>query len=158
MSDARRLPEQHSAHALRGAILALFFFSAAVLLAELFLLEHTETTAQLVPIIATAVSVPVLLAAWLRPGRATLFLARLVMLALLVVGMVGTYLHYQANVEFELEMHPDRSGWLLFWDALHGAMPALAPGLMAQLGLLGLAFTFMHPALRPGQTQTEEYE
>ena len=158
MNGTSRPLEHPSARALRAAILALFFFSAAVLLAELFLLEHTETTAQLVPIIATAASVPVLIGAWLRPGRGTLLLTRVFMLALVVVGLVGTYLHYQANVEFELEMHPDRGGWLLFWDALHGAMPALAPGLMAQLGLLGLAFTFMHPALRPDQPSTEEQE
>jgi hypothetical protein len=32
-----------------------------------------------------------------------------------------------------------------------GATPLLAPGIMLQLGLVGLLFTFRHPALaRPG--------
>ena len=40
----------------------------------------------------------------------------------------------------------------LFWKAMAAKTPpALAPGAMTQLGLLGLAYAFRHPALgRPG--------
>ena len=37
---------------------------------------------------------------------------------------------------------------------LRGATPALAPGAMVQLGLLGLAFTFRHPVLETLTTET----
>jgi hypothetical protein len=39
-------------------------------------------------------------------------------------------------------------GLELFWEAMKGATPSLAPGVMAQLGLLGLACTYRHPLLR----------
>jgi hypothetical protein len=35
----------------------------------------------------------------------------------------------------------------LLWKVMSGAAPALAPGAMVQLGLLGLIYTFRHPAL-----------
>jgi hypothetical protein len=67
----------------------------------------------------------------------------------MVAGLVGLLLHYKGNVEFELEMYPDLSGWKLFKDSMMGATPALAPGAMLQIGLVGLAWTFRHPALKP---------
>ena len=63
-------------------------------------------------------------------------------------GLVGLLLHYKGNVEFELEMYPDLSGWKLFKDSMMGATPALAPGAMLQIGLVGLAWTFRHPAFK----------
>jgi len=57
-------------------------------------------------------------------------------------------LHYRGNVEFERERDPSLSGLALVWEALRGATPSLAPGAMAQLGLLGLAITWRHPAAR----------
>jgi hypothetical protein len=39
-------------------------------------------------------------------------------------------------------------GLKLFKAAITGATPALAPGSLIQMGLLGLAYTFRHPALR----------
>jgi hypothetical protein len=50
-------------------------------------------------------------------------------------------------------MSPDVTGWPLFWEAIRGATPALAPGAMVQLGLIGLAFTIRHPALRGPLTE-----
>jgi len=67
----------------------------------------------------------------------------------LVAGLTGVFLHYQANVEFQVETNPSLSGWALFVKAIQAKVPpALAPGLMAQLGLLGLAYSYRHPSLR----------
>jgi hypothetical protein len=61
------------------------------------------------------------------------------------------YLHFQVNMEFQIEMDPALSGWPLFQKAiLAKTPPALAPGSMIQLGLIGLAYTFRHPALGSG--------
>jgi hypothetical protein len=46
-------------------------------------------------------------------------------------------------------MYPDLAGWKLFKDSMMGATPALAPGAMLQIGLVGLAWTFRHPAFKP---------
>jgi hypothetical protein len=67
------------------------------------------------------------------------------MVLCLFAGLVGLGLHYQGNVEFELEMYPSMGGVDLVWEALTGATPALAPGTMVGLGLLGLAYTHRHP-------------
>ena len=66
---------------------------------------------------------------------------------MVVSGLIGLWQHYQGNVEFEREMYPDLGGLELVVKALHGAFPALAPGTMIQLGLLGMAYTFRHPGL-----------
>jgi hypothetical protein len=50
-------------------------------------------------------------------------------------------------VVFELEMNPSAGGTQLVWESLSGAMPALAPGTLFQLGLVGLLYTYPHPAL-----------
>jgi hypothetical protein len=64
-----------------------------------------------------------------------------------VAGAVGVWLHYRGNVEWELERDASLGGVRLFWEAIRGATPALAPGALSQLGLLGLAYAHRHPAL-----------
>ncbi len=63
-------------------------------------------------------------------------------------GIIGITLHYQANAEFQREIDPALGGLALFWKVVEAtAPPALAPGVMVQLGLLGLVYTYKHPAL-----------
>jgi hypothetical protein len=69
------------------------------------------------------------------------------MILQVVTGLAGLALHYKGNVEFELERDESLRGLKLFWEAIRGATPTLAPGALAQLGLVGLAFTYRHPAL-----------
>ncbi|MGH7720499.1 MAG: hypothetical protein ACREON_16835 [Gemmatimonadaceae bacterium] len=114
---------------------------------ELLLLEHTEDYWQLVPLVLIGGALLVL--AWHavdRRARSTRAI-RAMMLLFVVSGIVGLVLHYQGNVEFEREMYPGLGGTSLFRQAMSGATPALAPGMMIQLALLGLAYTFRHPAL-----------
>jgi hypothetical protein len=65
-----------------------------------------------------------------------------------VSGLVGLWLHYKGNVEFEREMYPALAGLQLFKQAMTGATPSLAPGTMVQFGMLGLLYAFRHPALQ----------
>lgn len=135
---------------LRLLLLGLLGFSIMGTVVELVLLEHLEDLSQQLPFYSMAAGVlagGVMLA---RPSRATVNVFRLLMLGFMVIGVVGVWLHYRGNVEFELEMYPAMQGWELFWKAMEGATPTLAPGLMVQLGLLGLVSTHAHPALRRG--------
>jgi hypothetical protein len=59
--------------------------------------------------------------------------------------MIGMGLHQSANAEFEQEMDPSLTGMKLFRESLSGATPALAPGTMIQLGLIGLVYAYRHP-------------
>jgi hypothetical protein len=131
----------------RKVLFAIFLFGAIGTLAELLLLEHTEDPWQWVPIVLLGVSV--LVAVWhvLTPGRVSLRAFQLLMIVCMASGAAGVLLHYKGNVEFELEMHPAMGGLALFREAMMGATPALAPGTMVQLGLIGLAYAFRHPLL-----------
>jgi hypothetical protein len=51
------------------------------------------------------------------------------------------WLHYSGNVEFEKETDSALGGWKLFWSAMTGATPAMAPGTMTLLALIGFCLT-----------------
>jgi cation transport ATPase len=146
--------ESDLAATLRRALLALVFLGAGGLIVELLLLEHFDSVWQWVPLVLlAAVLVAATAIAW-RPSRRTVRFFQAVMLLCVAAGLVGVYLHYRGNVEFELEREPLRRGLSLFWEAIRGATPSLAPGALSQLGLLGLAYTFRHPALRSSTVGT----
>lgn len=132
---------------LRQLLLAVIVIGIAGLEVELALLRHTESTQQWIPHVALLIGLLSTVAVHVRPGPATLRSFQMVMFIFLVVGAVGVYLHVQGNVEFALERDPSLTGAGLIWKALRGATPALAPGALAQLGLLGLLYSYRHPAL-----------
>ena len=90
----------------RGMLLAIFLLGALGTAVELILLGHYEEIFQLIPLGLLTVSLTVL-AAWFIVGRRGLFrVFRIAMISCLLAGGMGIYLHYQSNVEFELEMNP----------------------------------------------------
>ncbi|MGQ0647854.1 MAG: hypothetical protein ACT4P7_09800 [Gemmatimonadaceae bacterium] len=137
--------------ALRRGLMAVFLFGVLGMTVELFLLEHTEDWKQWTPIVLLVSAV--FLAIWTlaRPTLISLRVFSLTMAAFVLAGALGTWYHYRGNVEFELERTPELGGVGLFAAAMGGATPALAPGTMIQLGLIGLLFTFRHPARLAGR-------
>jgi hypothetical protein len=154
-------PEQvgeKTAGRLRGLLLAVFLLGAVGTAAELLLLGHYEEIWQLVPLLLITVSLTVV-GMWLMShGRSILRVFQLSMLLCLAAGALGVFLHYRSNVEFELEMNPRAAGAELIWESLTGAMPALAPGTMFHLGLVGLLYTYRHPALRSLKQRSSSLE
>lgn len=140
--------EPGDAGPLRRLLPWLVLLGIAGLLAELVLLEHTESAWQWVPLAALGLGFAGALAVALRPSPRTLRPFQAVMALFVAAGALGVYLHFRGNVEWELESDASLRGTRLYWAALHGATPALAPGALAQLGLLGLALAYRHPALR----------
>ena len=134
--------------AVRKLVLAVFLVGSAGMALELFFLEHTESLWQWLPLIVLGAGILSGLVAAISPRRSTIGPFRMLMVAFLIVGLLGVLLHYQGNVEFALERDPSLSGLPLVWKVLRGATPALAPGTLAQLGLLGFIFSWRHPALR----------
>ena len=134
----------------RRALVFILVVAMAGILVELLLIEHFEDAWQWAPIGLLAASLIVLGWHGLERGATSLNVLRGLMVLSMASGLVGLLLHYKGNVEFELEMYPDLSGWKLFKDAMMGATPALAPGAMLQIGLVGLSWTFRHPAFKSG--------
>jgi hypothetical protein len=138
-----------AANTLRRLLLALLAFGLVGIGTELVMLEHYEDIWMLLPLGAIALSLAAVGAHVVLGSARTVLALRVVMAALVALGGLGMGLHYQGSLEFQLEMDPTLSGFALFWKILHmKAPPTLAPGAMAQLGLLGLIATYRHPALR----------
>jgi hypothetical protein len=144
------LPAIASTERIRFLLLLLVLFGAVGLGLELLLLEHYESLWQWTPLVVLAAAMATGIAAWRMPGARTLGAFRAVMAICLVAGLAGFILHMKGNLEFALERDPELTGLALIWKCLRGATPALAPGAMAQLGLLGLVYTYRHPALARG--------
>jgi len=125
---------------------------------ELLLIGHDEDVRQMVPLAAIALALGAL--AWQALSRraAAVRLLRVVMLLCIASGVAGVVLHFQSNAEFQLEIDPSLGAMALFWKVMQAkAPPALAPASMAQLGILGLAYTVRHPLLaRSGRADDDK--
>ena len=133
---------------LRQFILAIIVIGIVGLLAELLLIDHMETWIQWIPLVVLLCGLASCIWVALRPGKASFQAFQVIMAIFIVAGVAGLYFHYAGNAEFAIERDATLSGLSLAWKSLRGATPALAPGALAQLGLLGLAYTYTHPAMR----------
>jgi hypothetical protein len=153
---------------LRRLLLGLLLFGLVGTATELVLMGHDEDAWQLIPLVVIAMAVLAVGAllwgqTWVRPGSdrgqiprartSTVRFFRVSMLLLILSGVLGAVLHYRANMEFKLETDPSLNGWALFSSVIQAkAPPALAPGNMALLGLLGLACVFRIERASPSAT------
>lgn len=133
---------------LRRFVLAVLVFGLIGVLADLVALKHFEDAWQLVPVFLIGLAFGAIGWYLLGGGAPSVRLLQILMLFFVVAGVMGVVLHYRGNMEFQLEIDPSQTGWDLFTKVIQAkAPPAFAPGAMAQLGLLGLAYAFRHPAL-----------
>ncbi len=135
---------------LRRLLLALLLLGTAGLIPELLLLKHYDSVWQVIPLVVLALTLIATALVWRRPDPRTVKLFQAVMVFCVLAGIAGVVLHAKGNLEWALERDDSLRGWPLVWKILRGATPLLAPGAMAQLGLLGLIFTYRHPALERG--------
>ena len=134
--------------AARRIVMAILILGIAGISLELWLLAHTEDIYQLIPLWLAGGAMVTSILVVLRPSPGTIRLFQAVMVLFLLSGVIGMALHFQVNIEFQLEMDPTLTGMALFRKSIVAKTPpALAPGAMIQLGLIGLAYTFRHPAL-----------
>ena len=148
-SDSKR----DSGTILRRGLLLIFVLGTVGLGTELLLLDHFEEWRQQVPLVLLVLGLVLVAIRLFYRGAIILRLFRLIMLAFVLGGIVGLWFHLSSNMEFELEMYPTLTGLELLSKALGGAMPALAPGALVQLGLIGFLYTYQHPALSREQTK-----
>lgn len=138
---------------LRLALLLITLASMFGVAAELWLLDHHEEWRQWIPLAvmgAAGLSIAVFgvtgspwaLRAW-----------QVSMLGLILAGGLGTWFHMTSKIEFQKEMAPEAGPAELLWSALQSqSPPSLAPGMLAQLGFMGLFYTYAHPVLRRKST------
>lgn len=133
----------------RRYLLYILLFGAVGLLAELYLLDHYEDWRQWIPLLLIVAGATAGVWMAVRPSRRAVRTFRILLAAYVPAGLLGVYFHFQSNVEFEQELHPNSSGLELVTESLGGAMPTLAPGAMIMLGLLGILVALQHPAAGP---------
>jgi hypothetical protein len=132
---------------MRLLLLAILFVGLFGMGAELLLLQHTGSLWELVPVVLIGLALVIL--AWhaITKHLASVRAVQSIMGLFLMAGVAGIALHYQSSMEFKLETNPSLIGWALFWAVITAKTPpALAPGAMIQLGLLGLVYTYRYPS------------
>lgn len=110
---------------------------------ELLLIGHYEDTKQLIPLILITTSFGLFLVTYFNHNQSIITFFRIIMALCVISGIVGCWFHLEANFEFENEMYPTLGGWSLFKESLSGAIPALAPGSMIVIGMIGYLYTLL---------------
>jgi hypothetical protein len=137
-----------TAQVLRRILLALASLGVIGTTVELLLIGHYQEPAQWPPLILLTLTAVGIIFITTKPTPRILQLFRGLMVIVALSSLAGVYFHLHGNMEFTAETKPDLTGLALFWKAIQGGVPLLAPGVMAQVGLLGLAATFRHPVLK----------
>lgn len=132
---------------LRFFLLVLSALIYIATLAELSLIEHTESLIQLLPFMLSGLGIGAVLVMLYAPIRRVIIGLRVVMTGILVGSLFGIYEHVTHNFAFEMEVNPGSTMGDVFWEALGGASPLLAPGMLAVAAVLAVVATYSHPAL-----------
>lgn len=132
---------------LRRFLLTLAAFSCAGTLVELILTEHYDKPAQFIPLVLAGLSLIALGVVLVRPRRESLLALRGIMALLVLGSLLGIYFHLQGNYAFAVEIRPNTPFTDAVVEAVTGAAPLLAPGILALTGLISIAATVGHPGL-----------
>jgi hypothetical protein len=139
---------------LRSWILGILVLGLLGTVTELVLLEHYEQPTQFVPLVLIVAALVTLFWEFRWRDTASGRAIQAVMALFVLADFVGFVAHFYGSAEYQLELNPDMSNWELLEKILRAkAPPLLAPGMMLQLGLLGLAYVFSDPKLRRSETK-----
>jgi len=128
---------------LRGWILGVLVLGLLGTVTELVLLEHYEQPLQFVPLILIALAVATVVWHLWRRDASSLNSLLVLMTLFVLAGFVGFVAHFYGSAEFQLDLDPSMTTWELVDKVMRAkAPPLLAPGMMMQLGLLGLIYVF----------------
>jgi len=139
---------------LRVWILGILLLGLLGTVIELVLLGHYEEPLQFVPLVLIAAALPALWWEFSRRDLASRRAMQVLMVLFVVAGFLGFAAHFHGSAEYQLELNPDMSNGELLEKILRAkAPPLLAPGMMLQLGLLGLAYVFSDSRFRRSRSK-----
>lgn len=129
----------------RRMLAAILLLGMTGTIVELLLLGHDESVIQFIPLVLLVAGIVTVAWRGATGSRGSAVVLRALMVLFLAAGFAGVYFHYRANVEFQREADPSLTGIALWSRVLRAkAPPALAPGVLVQLGLIGLAYTYRY--------------
>lgn len=132
---------------LRRFLLVLAVLLCVGTFVELWAAEHYHEPIQILPFVLAGLGLLTILVVLVRPGRAAIRLMQAVMLLNGLGGAFGVYEHIEHNLAFELEIRPNAAVTDVLIEALQGASPLLAPGILGLAAVLALAAVYYHPVL-----------
>jgi hypothetical protein len=140
--EARQVGADH-VELLRRWVLGVLVLGLAGTVTELVLLEHYEQPLQLVPLALIVAAVAAIAWQVMRNDAASLRGMAIIMALFVLAGFAGVAAHFRGSAEFQLDLNPSMSAWELMEKVMRAkAPPLLAPGMMLQMGLLGLAYVY----------------
>jgi hypothetical protein len=149
MNQGQARTETAHAHS-RLSVLVLWLLAAEIIgvFAELLLVAHWEGAWQWTPLVLLGLGILSLSGMAILRNHSSRRAFKAVMALFVLAGVVGVWLHYDGRAEFRQELDPSLSGWALFKSAMTGSStpPVLAPGVMIQMGVLGLIVLFQYQA------------
>ena len=77
-----------------------------------------------------------------RAGRGATRVLRAVAAVIALGGLLGMYFHLTGNLAFAREIQPNATATAVLADALRGAAPLLAPGILTIAAMLAVAGTY----------------
>jgi hypothetical protein len=160
LQDDRELGQAHPAvlARLRAVVAGLAALGLLALVLELWLIGHTESVTQIVPLVTLPAAAVALVAVVIGDARRGLGLLRAVLLTAVATGVAGVALHLYESWAFQLEIDPFAAPLARAVAALRAqSPPSLAPGQIALLALLGWASTVGIEAARPSSHSTKEH-
>jgi hypothetical protein len=136
----------HRSATLRRWLLGILALGLLGTVIELLFLEHYEEPLQFVPLLLIVTAAGIIF--WeLKAGNdSSLRAFRVTMWLFVVSSFIGIGAHFYGSAEFQLENDPTIGTWDLLMKIIHAqAPPLLAPGMMLQLGLIGLSYVYSDP-------------
>ena len=137
----------------RRWVLGIIVLGLVGTVTELILLEHYEQPLQFVPLVL--VGLALIAIGWhaMRHDGTSLRALKILMGLFVLAGFVGMAAHFRGSAEYQLELDPEMGTWDLLLKILHAkAPPLLAPGMMMQMGLLGLAYAYTDARYRRSES------
>ncbi len=132
---------------IRKFLLATVVISLTGTEIELLILGHVMPLLQVIPVFLIALALAAL--GWYgiaRDGK-SMRVFQGTMVLCIISGLAGILLHLAFSASAETKKDPSLTGMKLLELTLTGKAPPLAPAVMIQIGLVGLAYTYRHPAL-----------
>jgi hypothetical protein len=128
---------------LRRWVLGVLVLGLAGTGTELVLLEHYEQPLQFVPLVLIVAAVAAIIWQVARNDAASLRALEIIMALFVLAGFAGVAAHFHGSAEFQLDLNPSMTALELVEKVMRAkAPPLLAPGMMLQMGLLGLAYVY----------------
>lgn len=141
---------------IRRVLIATLFAGIVGTGIELLLLGHFETWLQAAPLVLLGLGLVAVLWQLAAARAASVRALQAVAILFLAAGVFGIGLHHDGNSALELEKSPSMPSLERARRAFTGPSPVLAPGSMALLGFVGLAYAYRHPQLGEDTRFSEE--